>query len=61
MMGTSSRTSCRATASGATSPATPRMKRTLKTLEPTTLPRARSGLPARPAFTETTSSGVDVP
>ena len=48
MTGTSMRTSCGATASGAISPAAPRMKSTLKTLEPTTLPTARSGLPSSP-------------
>ena len=61
MMGTSSRTSWRATSRGATRPATPRMKSTLKTFDPTTLPSAMSGFPSSPAPMDTTSSGVEVP
>ena len=40
---------------------TPRMTKTLKRLDPTTLPTAMSDCPPRADSTETTSSGVEVP
>ena len=40
---------------------TPRMTKTLKMFDPTTLPIATSLLPAMAESTDTTSSGVEVP
>ena len=40
---------------------TPRMRKTLKMFDPTTLPMAISGCPPRPDTTLTTSSGMLVP
>jgi len=59
--GTSRRTTSNVTTSGRASAHSPRMKSTLKTLLPTTLPRARSGWPAQADFTLTAISGALVP
>ena len=61
MIGTSRRMSWEDTTSGVMIAEAPRMKRTLKMLLPTTLPRARSGWPAQADFTLTAISGALVP
>ena len=51
----------RGTCSGMIAAVTPRIKRTLKMFDPTTLPMAKSGLPLRAESTLTVSSGAEVP
>ncbi len=61
MSGTSNRTSCWSTTSGATRALRPSTNSTLKMLLPTILPSAMSGAPVRLACRLTASSGELVP
>ncbi len=61
MTGHSNRTDRPATRRGEMSAASPRMNAMLKMFEPTALLSAISGFASSAAWTETTSSGIDVP
>ena len=61
IMGTSRRKSTALTLRGAINPVAPSIKPMLAMFEPSTLPIAKSLLPANAAYALTSNSGMDVP